>query len=91
MSRRYVLSPQAQNDRDGIFDYTAQRSGDVGVAFRADQKIEETLAAIAANPTIGHTRTDLSIPENVANAVAFLVSKSATAAPVQRVVHCVND
>ena len=65
MSRRYVLSSYAQDDRDGIFDYTAVRSGDVEVAFRVDQKIEETLDAIAVNPTIGHTRIDLGIPENL--------------------------
>jgi len=77
MSRRYVLSPRAQDDRDGIFDYTALRSGDVEVAFRVDQKLEKTLDDIAANPTIGHTRIDLGIPENllVRAVYSYLVMK----------------
>jgi plasmid stabilization system protein ParE len=41
------------------------RGSDVEVALRVDQKIEEALDAIAANPTIGHTRVDLGIPENL--------------------------
>ena len=65
MSRRYVLSAYAQDDRDQIFDYTATRSGDVEVAIRVDQKIEDTLDEIAANPTIGHARSDLGVPRDL--------------------------
>ena len=36
MSRGYVLSAHAQHDRDGVFDYMAERSGDVEIAFRVD-------------------------------------------------------
>jgi plasmid stabilization system protein ParE len=85
MSRRYILSPYAQDDRDGIFDYTAQRSGDVEVAFRVDQKIEEALEDIAANPTIGHTRVDLGIPKHllVRGIYSYLVIYNPKTKPVK--------
>ena len=85
MSRRYVLSAHAQHDRDGIFDYTAQRSGDLEVAFRVDKKIEETLEDIAAHPRSGHTRTDLGIPDDllVRGVYSYLVIYNPAARPVQ--------
>jgi plasmid stabilization system protein ParE len=82
---RYVLSPYAQDDRDGIFDYTAIRSGDVEVAIRVDQKIEDTLDEIAANPKIGHTRVDLGVPRNllVCSVYSYLVIYNPKTRPVK--------
>ena len=85
MSRRYVLSAHAQHDRDGIFDYTAERSGDLDVAFRVDARIEETFEQIAANPKIGHTRADLGIPEDlrVRRVYSYLVIYDPATSPVK--------
>jgi plasmid stabilization system protein ParE len=85
MSRRYVLSAHAQDDRDGIFEYTAKRSGDVEVAVRVDKKIETTLDDIAANPKIGHSRADLGIPERllVRGVYSYLVIYNPKTRPVQ--------
>lgn len=85
MSPRYVLSAHAQDDRDGIFEYTERRSGDVAVALHVDQKIEEALDAIAADPAIGHTRTDLDIPESllVRTVYSYLVIYNPKTRPVR--------
>ena len=95
MNRRYVLSSYAQDDRDGIFDYTARQSGDVEVAFQVDQKIEETLDAIAADPKIGHTRVDIGIPRNllVRGVYSYLVIYNPKTRPVKilRIWHAARE
>jgi plasmid stabilization system protein ParE len=50
-----------------------------------DQKIEETLDDIAANPTIGHTRVDLGIPEHllVRGVYSYLVIYTPKTRPVK--------
>jgi antitoxin ParD1/3/4/toxin ParE1/3/4 len=63
----------------------AERSGDVEIAFRVDEKLEETFEQIATNPRIGHTRIDLGIPEDllVRRIYSYLVIYDPATSPVQ--------
>jgi plasmid stabilization system protein ParE len=85
MRARYILASTAEQDREGIFAYTYRRSGSVEVARRVDRKLKEEFKRIGRTPTIGHTRADLGIPENllVRSVYSYLIIYDPVTSPVQ--------
>ena len=85
MSARYVLAPEAREDRKEIFAYTYRRSGSVEVARRVDRKLKEEFERIAETPTIGHRNLDLPIPTHLLlrSVFAYLVIYNPTTRPVR--------
>lgn len=85
MSARYVLAATAERDREEIFAYTHRRSRSPEVARRVDRKLKEEFKRIGRTPTIGHTRTDLGIPEAflVRAVYSYLIIYDPVARPVQ--------
>ena len=55
---KYLLTHAARNDLEAIVDYIAQDS--VEAALHVLERIQETFELIAANPGIGHFRSDLT-------------------------------
>ena len=55
---RYVLSPEALRDIQGIWDYIAIDSPDA--ADRVVDELFEAFEQLAARPGLGHTRRDLT-------------------------------
>jgi plasmid stabilization system protein ParE len=54
----FILSPEADQDLDDIWEYIAH--DDIDAADRWDSKLRESFALLAQNPHIGHTRQDLT-------------------------------
>src|SRR4051794_22150112 len=54
----YVLSPQADQDLDDIWEHIA--ADDIEAADRWDAKLRDALAMLGRNPLAGHKRTDLT-------------------------------
>lgn len=57
--RRYVLSPEAQNDLREIREYYVQKAG-ARVARHVVREIANAFAFLAAAPGVGHARPDLT-------------------------------
>ena len=55
---KYVLSPEADQDLDDIWEYIAQ--DDIEAADRWDAKLREAFQLLARNSRVGHTRKDLT-------------------------------
>lgn len=55
---KHVLTPEADQDLDDIWDYIAQ--DDIEAADRWDAKLRESFEMLASNPRAGHTRKDLT-------------------------------
>jgi plasmid stabilization system protein ParE len=55
---KYVLTPEADQDLDDIWEYIAQ--DDIEAADRWDAKLREAFQVLARNPLVGHTRKDLT-------------------------------
>ncbi len=54
----YVLARAAESDLDSIWEYIARDSTDA--ADRWIARLFDAFETVAANPNIGHTRTDLT-------------------------------
>jgi plasmid stabilization system protein ParE len=54
----YVLSPDADLDLEGIWDYIA--ADNIEAADRWIEKLFDAFEALAQNPMMGHTREDLT-------------------------------
>lgn len=54
MSPRYLLSPAARRDLDGIWDYTAERWGAEQAALYL-RELQHAIGRAAANPLIGRS------------------------------------
>jgi len=55
---KYVLTAEADQDLDDIWEYIAQDN--IEAADRWDAKLREAFAMLAHNPRAGHTRKDLT-------------------------------
>ena len=60
MTGRYALSPLAQGDLDQIWDYTETRWGR-GQAETYLRRIRRHIEAVAAQPALGRTRSDVRV------------------------------
>ena len=60
MSGAYHLAPRAQQDIEDLVDHIA--TDDFEVSLRVEQELYDAFEMLASQPSIGHTRTDLSIP-----------------------------
>ena len=54
----YVLSPEADQDLNDIWEYIAE--DEIEAADRWDAKLREACALLARNPLAGHKRKDLT-------------------------------
>jgi antitoxin ParD1/3/4/toxin ParE1/3/4 len=54
----YVLTPEADEDRAGIWEYIAH--DDIDAADRWDTKLRDAFEMLAKNPRLGHARKDLT-------------------------------
>ena len=54
----YILTPEADQDLDDIWEYIAL--DDIEAADRWDGKLRDAFDLLARNPRAGHTRKDLS-------------------------------
>jgi antitoxin ParD1/3/4/toxin ParE1/3/4 len=54
----YVLTPEADEDLSGIWEYIAQ--DDIEAADRWDAKLRDAFKLLAGNPGLGHARKDLT-------------------------------
>jgi antitoxin ParD1/3/4/toxin ParE1/3/4 len=54
----YILTPEADQDLDDIWEYIAL--DDIEAADRWDAKLRDALAFLARNPRAGHARKDLT-------------------------------
>ena len=57
----YVLTPLAEADLDGIWDYVAERFG-FDVADRVLDSLHDAFRLLAENPGMGHIREDIAPP-----------------------------
>jgi len=55
---QYILSPEADQDLDDIWEFIAQ--DDIDAADRWDAKFREAFALLAENPRIGHRRKEVA-------------------------------
>jgi toxin ParE1/3/4 len=56
---RHFLSPQARAELDGIWEFTAIKSGSIEIADRLVDTITEHLYLIASHPGAGRPRDEL--------------------------------
>jgi plasmid stabilization system protein ParE len=54
----YVLTPEADEDLNGIWEYIAQDA--IEAADRWDAKLRDAFKLFAENPGLGHARKDLT-------------------------------
>jgi antitoxin ParD1/3/4/toxin ParE1/3/4 len=55
---RYVVTPEADEDLSGIWEYIAQDT--IEAADRWDAKLRTAFKMLATSPGVGHTRKDLT-------------------------------
>lgn len=60
--KRYVVSPEARADLDGIWDYIAERAG-IDTAEEFIWKVHEMFSSLASSPAAGVSVPDLASGE----------------------------
>jgi len=92
MKRRFRLSPEAAGDIREIWEYIAEDS--VRAARKVRLQLVDACQRIAANPRMGHTRTDLTRKPVLFWPVgSFLIIYDPVPKPVEivRVLHASRD
>lgn len=56
--KHYVISPDAADDLDEVWEYIAR--DDIDAADRFLEKLHQQIRALAATPSMGHRREDLA-------------------------------
>ena len=91
-ARRYVLTPQAAEDLDAIWEYIAQDN--VDQADRVIGEVEASCRRLTEYPEIGHTRGDLTeLPVKFWTVFSYLIVYDPAVRPltVIAVLHAARD
>jgi plasmid stabilization system protein ParE len=91
--RRYVLAPAAANDLVQIWRYIQEKRSET-MADRVEEVILEKMALLAADPGIGHPRSDLTAADvRFFPVYSYLIVYRPSMAPLQivAVLHGARD
>lgn len=90
--KRFILTPRAKQDVNEIWDYIAEDN--IEAADRVLEALENAMAALAKNPSIGHWRDELTGKQHRFFLVySYLIVDRYETKPVQiiRVLHAARN